>query len=96
MTIVDDFNRTEIQRKYIDHLIGQMDFIEIKRDLWNYINKEKNRYSNYSLELEISRDAPVILGDIVSGALHLEKPIKPPITSSTKKSKSSTLVGGAV
>lgn len=71
MTIIDDFNRTEIQRKYIDHIVGHMDFVEIKRELWNYINREKNRYSNYSLELEISRDAPKILGDIVSGSLHL-------------------------
>lgn len=72
MTIVDDFNRTEIQRKFVDHIIGKMDFIEIKRELWNYINHDKNRYSNYSLELEISRDAPQILGDLVTGSLHLE------------------------
>lgn len=77
MIIVDDFNRTEIQRDYIDYLVGKMDFIEMKRELWNYINRDKNRYSNYSLELEISRDAPKILGDIVTGTLHLE--------SSTKK-----------
>lgn len=83
MTIVDDFNRTEIQRKYIDHIVGKMDFVEIKRELWNYINREKNRYSNYSLELEISRDAPIILGDMVSGSLHLDEPI------SRKKTKPS-------
>lgn len=93
MTIVDDFNRTEIQRKYIDHLIGKMDFMEIKRELWNYINRDKNRYSNYSLELEISRDAPIILGDIVTGSLHLKDiPIK---TSSAKKSKP-VLAGGVL
>lgn len=92
MTIVDDFNRTEIQRKYIDHLIGKMDFMEIKRDLWNYINRDKNRYSNYSLELEISRDAPIILDDIVKGILHLEKS-KPTPQTSSKKTKQ-ILVGG--
>lgn len=86
MTIVDDFNRTEIQRKYIDHLIGKMDFMEIKRELWNYINRDKNRYSNYSLELEISRDAPIILGEIVNGTLHLErKPITLPESKKTGK-----------
>jgi hypothetical protein len=91
MTIVDDFNRTEIQRKYIDHLIGKMDFMEIKRELWNYINRDKNRYSNYSLELEISRDAPIILGDIVTGVLHLDQDgEKPPIVSSGKKSVKTT------
>ena len=85
MTIVDDFNRTEIQRKYIDHIVGQMDFVEIKRELWNYINREKKRYSNYSLELEISRDAPKILGDIVSGSLHLDES-KPQSTVVEKRS----------
>lgn len=73
MIIVDDFNRTEIQRNYIDYLIGKMDFMEVKRELWNYINRDKNRYSNYSLELEISRDAPQILGDLVTDSLHLKK-----------------------
>lgn len=86
MTIVDDFNRTEIQRKYIDYLIGKMDFMEIKRELWNYINRDKNRYSNYSLELEISRDAPKILGEVVTGSLHLEEPVSGE-SSSRKKSK---------
>lgn len=71
MTIVDDFNRTEIQRLYIDHIVGHMDFVEIKRELWNYINREKNRYSNYSLELEISRDAPKILGNIMNDSIQL-------------------------
>lgn len=87
MTIVDDFNRTEIQRKYIDHIVGQMDFVEIKRELWNYINREKNRYSNYSLELEISRDAPKILGDIVSGSLHLENNKPSPVVEKRSPKK---------
>lgn len=92
MTIVDDFNRTEIQRNYIDYLIGKMDFMEIKRELWNYINRDKNRYSNYSLELEISRDAPEILGNLVTGALHLNK--DKISSSTTKKSRPKVLVGG--
>lgn len=111
MTIVDDFNRTEIQRKYIDYLVGKMDFMEIKRELWNYLNRDKNRYSNYSLELEISRDAPKILGDLVSGTLHLnngntivcEVPQTPNITSSYKtpsskktKNKPKVLAGGGL
>lgn len=91
MTIVDDFNRTEIQRNYIDHLVGKMDFMEMKRELWNYINRDKNRYSNYSLELEISRDAPTILGDIVTDSLHLKEEFPP---SNPKKTKGKVLVGG--
>lgn len=107
MTIVDDFNRTEIQRNYIDYLMGKMDFMEVKRELWNYINRDKNRYSNYSLELEISRDAPIILGDIVKGSLHLENgdvtgvctvPQTPNTSSSykspSKKNKPKVLAGG--
>lgn len=94
MTIVDDFNRTEIQRNYIDYLIGKMDFMEVKRELWNYINRDKNRYSNYSLELEISRDAPQILGDLVSGSLHLTDNEKS--TTVSKKSRSKVLVGGGL
>lgn len=74
MVIVDDFNRTEIQREYVDNIVGKMDFVEIKRELWNYINREKNRYSNYSLELEISRDAPKILeSSIRSSSLKREE-----------------------
>lgn len=69
---VDDGNRNEIQRKYIDHLIGKMDFIEVRRELWHYINQDKNKYSNYSLELEINRDAPEIFDEFYSGSLHLE------------------------
>lgn len=61
MVIVDDFNRNELQRKYVDYLVGQLDFLEVRRELWSYINKEKNKYSNYSLELEISDNAPVLL-----------------------------------
>ena len=93
MMIVDDFNRTEIQRNYIDYLIGKMDFMEIKRELWNYINQNKNKYSNYSLELEISRDAPQILGDIVTGSLHLQEPS---VTTKKSSKKVPLTVGGAI
>lgn len=90
MTIVDDFNRTEIQRNYIDYLIGKMDFMEVKRELWNYINKDKNRYSNYSLELEISRDAPQIIGNLVAGSLHLTEPTVGPEAGLAYSSQSKT------
>ena len=72
MTIVDDGNRLEVQRKYIDYLIAHMDFMEVRRELWHYLNKDKDRYSNYSLELEISRDAPEVLETEFSAILHLE------------------------
>ncbi len=72
MTIVDDGNRVEIQRRYIDYLIAHMDFIDVRKELWHYLNKEKDKYSNYSLELEISRDAPEVLDTAESANLYLE------------------------
>jgi hypothetical protein len=71
MTIVDDGNRVEIQRKYIDYLISHMDFMEVRKELWHYLNREKDKYSNYSLELEISRDAPEVLDTEQSCSLYL-------------------------
>lgn len=56
-------NRVEIQRKYIDHILGSLDFIQIKDRLRNYLDLEKDKESNTSLELEIRQEAPEILVD---------------------------------
>jgi hypothetical protein len=60
---IHDANRTEIQRKYIEHIISHMDFMEIRDALRDYLNGEKNRYSNRNLEAEIARYAPAVLQD---------------------------------
>ena len=61
--VVDDINRKEIQRKYIDQILGELDFMEIKDRLRNYLELEKDKSSNYALEAEIRKEAPEVLVD---------------------------------
>jgi hypothetical protein len=56
-------NRVEIQRKYIDHILGSLDFIEIKDRLRDYLELEKDKESDSSLEAEIRHEAPEVLVD---------------------------------
>ena len=56
-------NRTEIQRKYIDVILGELDFMQIKDRLRDYLSKEKDKESNYALEAEIRQEAPEVLVD---------------------------------
>ena len=56
-------NRVEIQRKYIDQILGELDFMQIKDYLRDYISKEKDKESNYALEAEIRKEAPDVLVD---------------------------------
>lgn len=60
---IDSYNRQEIQRKYIDQILGELDFMQIKDRLRDYLSKEKDRESNYALEAEIRKEAPEILVD---------------------------------
>ena len=61
--LIGSDNRIEIQRKYIDQILGELDFMQIKDRLRDYLTKEKDRSSNYSLESEIRKEAPEILVD---------------------------------
>jgi len=61
--VVNRFSRKDIQRKYIDQILGGLDFMEIKDRLRDYLNKEKDKESNYSLEAEIRKEAPEVLVD---------------------------------
>lgn len=56
-------NRVEIQRKYIDQILGELDFMQIKDRLRDYLTKEKDKESNYALEAEIRQEAPEVLVD---------------------------------
>jgi hypothetical protein len=56
-------NRIEIQRKYIDQILGELDFMQIKDRLRDYLTKEKDKESNYVLEAEIRKEAPDVLVD---------------------------------
>jgi hypothetical protein len=60
---VSEINRKEVQRKYIDQILGELDFMQIKDRLRDYLTKEKDRSSNYALESEIRKEAPEILVD---------------------------------
>lgn len=60
---IKEANRKEIQRKYIDQILGELDFMQIKDRLRDYLSKEKDKSSNYSLESEIRKEAPEILVD---------------------------------
>lgn len=60
---ISNDNRTEIQRKYIDQILGELDFMQIKDHLRDYLSKEKDKESNYSLEAEIRKEAPEVLVD---------------------------------
>lgn len=61
--IINDVNRVEFQRKYIDQILGELDFMQIKDRLRDYLQKEKDKESNKALEAEIRKEAPEILVD---------------------------------
>lgn len=58
---LNDNNRLEIQRKYIDQILGSLDFMQIKNRLRDYLELEKDKESNQSLEAEIRKEAPEVL-----------------------------------
>ena len=58
---IKESNRKEVQRKYIDQILGELDFMQIKDRLRDYLTKEKDKSSNYSLETEIRKEAPEVL-----------------------------------
>ena len=60
---ISEDNRKEVQRKYIDQIIGEMDFMQIKDALRDCITKEKDKSGNYALECEIRKEAPEVLVD---------------------------------
>lgn len=61
--IINNSNRQEIQRKYIDDILGSLDFMEIKSMLRDFLHTEKSKESNRALELEIRHEAPDLLVD---------------------------------
>lgn len=61
--VINQINRKEIQRKYIDQILGELDFMQIKDRLRDYLTKEKDKESNYALEAEIRKEAPDVLVD---------------------------------
>jgi hypothetical protein len=60
---VSEINRKEVQRKYIDQILGELDFMQIKDRLRDYLQHDKDKESNYALEAEIRKEAPEVLVD---------------------------------
>ena len=60
---INQYNRQDVQRKYIDQILGELDFMQIKDSLRDYLSKEKDKESNYALEAEIRKEAPEVLVD---------------------------------
>jgi hypothetical protein len=58
---VNQDNRVEVQRKYIDQILGSLDFMQIKDRLRDYLELEKDKESDRSLEAEIRKEAPEVL-----------------------------------
>jgi hypothetical protein len=58
---LNDSNRIEVQRKYIDQILGSLDFMQIKDRLRDFLELEKDKESNVSLESEIRQEAPEVL-----------------------------------
>jgi hypothetical protein len=58
---INDFNRIDLQSQYIDHLVGSMDFIEVRKMLRDYLDYEKDKESDEDLEAEILNEAPYLL-----------------------------------
>lgn len=61
--VLTEKNRVEIQRKYIDHILGSLDFMEIKDRLRDYLEVDKDKESDAALEAEIKHEAPDVLVD---------------------------------
>jgi len=59
--LVNDRNRQDIQRKYIDQILGSLDFMQIKDKLRDYLELEKDKESNRALEAEIRHESPEVL-----------------------------------
>lgn len=61
---IDSSNRQDIQNKYIHAIISNMDFMEIRDALRDYLTKEKNRYTHKHLYREIKKQNPEILREM--------------------------------
>lgn len=56
-------NRKDIQDKYINYLLGSMDFMQIRDKLREFLEIEKTLQSDADLEAEIFSEAPEVLLD---------------------------------
>lgn len=62
--LVHNYNRDEIQRKYVDSIIAHLDFIQLREVLRDYLHTEKNLYSNEDLYDEIVSRGNEYMSDV--------------------------------
>jgi hypothetical protein len=62
---INDFNREDVEGRYIKAIIASMDFMEIREALGECLRKEKSEYSHKRLYNEIKKEFPDILYDIL-------------------------------
>ena len=61
---IGNYNRDIIIERYVDDIVGGMDFLETKQKLKSYLMKEKYEMSDDDLEWEIIRRDPSLFGDL--------------------------------
>lgn len=64
MIYIDNFNRNLVIERYVDDVVGSLDFLEIKEKLKDCLIQQKYNMSNDELNIEISRHDPGLLNDI--------------------------------
>lgn len=57
MCAINDWNRDVIQSRYIDNIIANLDFMQTRDLLRDYLSNEKDHYSHEELEDEIKARA---------------------------------------
>lgn len=69
---INHWNRQEIQTKYIDAIIANLDFMQIREMLRDYLSEEKNLYSNDDLRDEILSRNSNIMDELISNVPFIE------------------------
>mgnify|MGYP003334136201 CR=1 FL=1 len=61
---IDSFNRDFAISRYVEDIVGRLDFMQVRDLLKHYLLIDKNKLSNEQLENEIQRHDPSLLSDI--------------------------------
>lgn len=61
---IDGFNRDFAISRYVEDIVGRLDFLQVREELKHYLLMDKNKLSNDELENEIHRHDPSLLSDI--------------------------------
>lgn len=64
MGYIDNFNRNIVIERYVDDIVGSLNFLEVKEKLKDCLIQQKHNMSNDDLDIEIRRHDPSLLRDI--------------------------------